>query len=70
VIARNGAAAVRGRLDPRHVDALSARHCWFRREGAGVLLHSRRADVSDAFRRGDAALSRLEGEWCLRFPAA
>jgi hypothetical protein len=67
---RNGATAVRGRLDPRHVDALSARHCWFRREGASVLLHSRRADVSDAFRRGDAHLSRLEGEWCLRFVAA
>jgi hypothetical protein len=67
---RQGAAAVRGRLDPRRVDDFSARHCWFRREGACVLVHTRHADVSDAFRRGDAALTRLEGEWCLRFVAA
>ena len=67
---RHGAAAVRGRLDPRHIDDFSARHCWFRREGACVLVHTRRADVSEAFRRGDAALTRLEGEWCLRFLAA
>jgi hypothetical protein len=67
---RQGAAAVRGRLDPRYIDELSARHCWLRREGASVLLHSRRADVSHAVRRGDAILSRLEGEWCLRFLTA
>jgi hypothetical protein len=32
---RQGATAVRGRLDPRHVQELSDRHCWFRREGHG-----------------------------------
>ena len=31
---------------------------------AGVPL------MSHAVRRGDAALTRLEGEWCLRFVAA
>jgi len=32
---RHGAVAVRGRFDPRHVQELSDRHCWLRREGHG-----------------------------------
>jgi hypothetical protein len=62
-----GAAAVRGRVDPRYLDELSANHCWFRREGTSVLAHSRNADVLEALQRGDTFLSRLEGEWYLRF---
>jgi hypothetical protein len=64
---RHGAVAVRGRLDPRHVQELSDRHCWFRREGTWTLVHSRHADVAAAIHQGNAFLSRLEGEWWLRF---
>jgi hypothetical protein len=64
---RHGAAAVRGRLDPRYAQELSHRHCWFRREGSWTLVHSRHADVMTAIQQGDAFLSRLEGEWWLRF---
>jgi hypothetical protein len=64
---RNGAAAVRGRLDPRYVQELSDRHCWLRREGTWTLVHSRHADVMAAIEQGKAFLSRLEGEWWLRF---
>jgi hypothetical protein len=64
---RQGAAAVRGRVDPRYIDELSANHCWFRREGTSVLVHSRHSAVLDALQRGDTFLSRLEGEWYLRF---
>jgi hypothetical protein len=64
---RNGATAVRGRLDPRHAQELSDRHCWFRREGAWTLVHSRHADLAAAIHQGNAFLSRLEGEWWLRF---
>lgn len=64
---RNGAAAVRGRLDPYHVQQLSDRHCWMRREGAWTLVHSRHADVVTAIERGSAAFGRLDGEWWLRF---
>jgi hypothetical protein len=64
---RQGAAAVRGRLDPRYVRELSDRHCWFRREGTWTLVHSRHADIAPAIHQGNAFLSRLEGEWWLRF---
>jgi|SRR5579864_4039697 len=64
---RHGAAAVRGRLDPRRVQELSDRHCWFRREGTWTLVHSRHPDLSAAIHQGNAFLTRLEGEWWLRF---
>lgn len=63
---RQGAAALRGRLDPRYVEELSARQCWFRREGRWMLVHSRHADVTDAIWHGDAFLSRLDAEWWVR----
>lgn len=64
---KNGAAALRGRLEPRFAQELSDRHCWLRREGTWTLIHSRHADVVAAVQQGDAFLSRLEGEWWLRF---
>ncbi len=64
---RHGAVAVRGRFDPRHVQELSDRHCWLRREGPWTLVHSHDAEVATAIQQGDAFLSRLEGEWWLRF---
>lgn len=64
---RQGAAALRGRLEPRFVQQLSDRHCWLRREGTWTLVHSRDAEILAAIRQGDAFLSRLEGEWWMRF---
>jgi len=64
---RHGAAAVHGRLDPRYVEELSRRHCWFRRENTWTLVHSRHAEILATIDQGDAFLSRLEGEWWLRW---
>ena len=64
---QNGAAAVRGRVEPRFVQELADRYCWLRREGPWTLIHSRDAEVVSAIEQGDAFLSRLEGEWWLRF---
>ncbi len=64
---RHGATAVRGRLDPAHAQKLSGRHYWLRREGSWTLVHSRHADIVSTIERGDADLSRLDGEWWLRF---
>jgi hypothetical protein len=64
---RQGATALRGRLDPCYVQHFSDRHCWMRREGAWTLVYSRDAEVVTAIERGAAGLSRLDGEWWLRF---
>jgi hypothetical protein len=64
---RHGAAAVRGRLDPCFVQEYSDQHCWSRTDGTWTLVHSRHPEVMAAIHRGDAFLSRLEGEWWLRF---
>ena len=64
---RCGAAAVRGRVDPRYVQELSDRHCWFRWDSTWTLVHSRHPELTAAIHQGDAFLSRLEGEWWLRF---
>ena len=64
---QQGATALRGRLDPRHLQELSDQHCWLRREGPWTLVHSKHSEVMAAFERGSAELSRLDGEWWLRF---
>ena len=64
---RHGALAVRGRLEPRFARELSERHCWMRTDGTWTLVHSRHPEVVQAIHQGDAFLSRLEGEWWLRF---
>ncbi len=67
---RHGAAAVRGRLDPRHAQELTNRLCWLRTDDTWALVHSRHADIMGAIQRGEAFLSRLEGEWWLRWTDA
>jgi hypothetical protein len=64
---RHGAQAVRGRLDPDAAQPLSLRHCWLRWDEPVTLIHSRDPQIVAAIERGDAFLSRLEGEWWMRF---
>jgi hypothetical protein len=62
-----GAVSVGGQLEPSFVRQLSDRHCVFRCLSLGVLIHSKDRELLQAIQRGDAFLSRLEGEWWLRF---
>ncbi|HZF14577.1 MAG TPA: hypothetical protein VE046_01415 [Steroidobacteraceae bacterium] len=62
-----GATALRGRVDPRFAQEMSDCRCWFRWEGAWTLAHSRDSAIVAAIQSGDACLSRLAGEWWLRF---
>jgi hypothetical protein len=39
----------------------------FHRRGPWVLFHSTRPRLVEAFHAGEACLSRLDGEWSLRF---
>jgi len=49
------------------VPELAALGCGFGRDGPWVLIHSRRPEILPAVERGDAFLSRLDGEWWLSF---
>jgi GNAT superfamily N-acetyltransferase len=62
-----GVTALSGRLDPVFAGEMSDRGCLFYRRGHWTLIHSRRPELLSAIERGDAFISRLEGEWCLHF---
>jgi hypothetical protein len=64
---REGASALRGRLDARYAQELSQRHCWFRWDGNWTLAHTRDAEIAAALHAGEAFVSRLDGEWWMRF---
>lgn len=62
-----GVVALSGRLDPFFIKELSDKHCLFHCGGPWMVVHSKRPELLQAIYRGDAFLTRLEGEWCLRF---
>jgi hypothetical protein len=62
-----GLTALAGRLEPQLVPMLAERDGAVIRTAPWVLVQSPRADVLAAIQRGDAFLSRLEGEWWLSF---
>lgn len=64
---QHGAAALHGRMEPRFVQALCDRHCLFHGGGSNVLFHSRNPAATAALLAGEGFLTRLEGEWWLRF---
>lgn len=64
---RHGAVAVRGQAIPPHLSSLTKQFCGLKHPWPTVLFHSRHQALRDAILRGDAALSRLDGEWWMRF---
>ncbi|MGQ0613559.1 MAG: hypothetical protein ACT4PV_07485 [Planctomycetaceae bacterium] len=62
---REGAAAVSGRVDPRYLAALSDTQCLLNRAYGWVQIHSRDASLLATIQRGDAILTRFDGEWWL-----
>ena len=62
-----GATAVSGQVIPRYLANFSYQHCNLRYDGNGVLFHARDSLLLDCILQGEAALSRLDGEWWLRF---
>lgn len=63
---KQGAVAVSGEMEPRFARELAKGRCTFNWTG-GVLAQSNNLDLLNAIQRGDAFLSRLEGEWWARF---
>ena len=67
--ARNyNATAVHGRLEIRHAQELSEARC-FLWASVPLLFHARDRELTRLIQLGDACLSRLDGEWCLRYGA-
>src|SRR5436309_7238725 len=64
---RHGVAALSGRLEPSLIQELSEHFCFFHHRDLWVLAHSRNAEIVQTILRGEAYLTRLEGEWALRF---
>jgi hypothetical protein len=63
---QKGAVAVSGQLEPAFARLLSQNHCLFTWSG-GVLIQSRHEKLLNAIHHGDASLSRLDGEWWMKF---
>jgi len=64
---KRGEIAVRGRLSPKHWSLLETKHCVLGWDGSWTMVHSRRPEILAAITRGDASLSRLDGEYLLTF---
>jgi hypothetical protein len=64
---RNGAIALSGRLDPRFSQEFSDKYCFFNCDGPWTLTHSSKPEVLQAIYQGDLFLTRLEGEWPMRY---
>jgi hypothetical protein len=63
---QKGAVAVSGQGEPAYARLLAQSHCVFTWSN-GVLIQSRNEKLLNAIHHGDAFLSRLEGEWWMRF---
>jgi hypothetical protein len=63
---RHGATALFGWLNPKYIQEIANQHGLLRL-GAWTLIHSRNEELIRLFHRGDAAVSRLDGEWYLHF---
>ncbi len=64
-----GSVSITGQVEPRWLRELTDAHATLSCPSLGVLLHSRDREIAGAVQRGDAFLSRLDGEWWLRFSA-
>jgi hypothetical protein len=62
-----GCSCVKGQAMPKYLVNLTNLRCLFRQPQTSVLVHSRDSDLLNVIHRGDAALSRLDGEAWLRF---
>jgi hypothetical protein len=56
-------SAVFGRVEPHLLAGLWPRKAYLRFGGGRMLVHSRRRELLDAPRTGEALLTRLDGEW-------
>jgi hypothetical protein len=64
---KQGAIALHGVVHSDLMPEYWEKHCFFTCQNGWTLAHSRDPELLDVLNRGDAFLSRLDGEWCLGF---
>ena len=57
--------ALQGVADYRKLGDFSDKGCYFTCRAGWAVAHPRRSDLLEILKRGDALLTRLDGEWCL-----
>ena len=62
----HGAIALHGRLDSRLSQESLGNYCFYF-PGNRLLVHSRDPELTRQIQSGSAFLTRLDGEWCIRF---
>jgi hypothetical protein len=60
-----GVVALHGVVNSRLMPDFSLKNCVFTCRGGWALAHSRKPELIELLNRGDAFISRLDGEWCL-----
>ena len=63
----HGVIALHGIVDRQLMAEFSEMNCFFTCRGGWMVAHSRKSTFLEPLNRGDAFLSRLDGEWCLAF---
>jgi hypothetical protein len=62
-----GSVCIKGASMPAYLTEMTELYCIFRHPSSRALVHSRNADIADALRRGEAAITRIEGGSWMRF---
>jgi hypothetical protein len=63
----HGVVGLHGTVHSRMMGEFSEKDCFFSCRGGWTVAHSRKPQLLELLNRGDALLSRLDGEWCLAF---
>jgi acyl carrier protein len=64
---KHGAIALHGLVRNDLMPEFHEKNCFFTCRGGWTLAHSRNSELLELLDRGDASLSRLDGEWCLGY---
>jgi hypothetical protein len=62
-----GVVGLHGVVESHLMGDFSEKNCFFACRGGWTVAHSRKPELLELLNRGDAFLSRLDGEWCLAF---
>jgi hypothetical protein len=63
---KHGLIGLHGRMEPQYMQELTAKSCFFFRNGSWTLVQSSKPNLLALLQSGTAFFSRLDGEWALR----